>query len=289
MPRSVAPTPAKSQNKPACAVCNGAGVVLSPVGAYAQATVCECQLHCEVCQDSRVILQRDQLGREYARPCECATLRQRVKLYNQAQVPAKFINARLSDDQRDKDNQQVFNALRLWTQKYVRHQKGLVLMGPPGVGKTHLLAGAIHELIFAHGAAVMFQDFFDLLRQLRGAYSRGEPEDAILNPLVNVEVLAIDEMGKGRGSEWEQNILDVLISLRYNNSNTTLVTTNYTTSKKTTLTERVRSKDRSTEEQHFADTLQDRVGERIYSRLREMCDFVDLNGRDRREFDPDQG
>ena len=59
-----------------------------------------------------------------------------------------------------------------------------------------------------------------------------------------------------------------------------MVTTNYTEAEENTLRERVLSKDRSEEEQFLSDTIRKRVGERIYSRLREMCYFEELNGPD---------
>ena len=102
---------------------------------------------------------------------------------------------------------------------------------------------------------------------------------------MDVEVLVIDELGKGRNSPWEQNILDVIISQRYNNQKTTIFTSNYTDSRKTTLVERVRGKDGMEGDGETRDTLLDRVGPRIYSRLKEMCDFLMLSGKDRRDVD----
>ena len=64
-----------------------------------------------------------------------------------------------------------------------------------------------------------------------------------------------------------------------------MVTTNYTEAEENTLRERVLSKDRSEEEQFLSDTIRKRVGERIQSRLREMCYFEELNGPDRRQVD----
>ena len=95
-------------------------------------------------------------------------------------------------------------------------------------------------------------------------------------------MLVIDELGKGRNTPWEQNILDVIISHRYNNDKTTVFTTNYTDSAASTLQERLRSRDNPGEGEVIKDTLRDRIGSRIYSRLREMCNFEQLRGDDRR-------
>ena len=90
----------------------------------------------------------------------------------------------------------------------------------------------------------------------------------MLLPLIETEVLVIDELGKGRSSDWELNILDQLISKRYNASKITLITTNYV------------SKEYMKEDQ---ETLEARVGDRIASRLHEMCEFIYIEGQDHRK------
>ena len=269
-----------------CRRCDGTGVVFAPAGGTVEAAVCACSEHCGVCRDARYLFERDAAGREFARMCECERRRVRVRLYSEAHVPAKYADAVLDERRRDRHNQQVFDMLRLLARDYERGQKGLLLMGPAGVGKTWLVAAFIRDLILRHGVPVMFRDFFHLLSDLRSGYANDIPESQLINPLVAVEVLVIDEMGKGRNTPWEQNILDVIISQRYNNRKTTVITSNYTDAKGTTLTEFIRPRDGSTSErQEIRDTLADRIGPRIYSRLKEMCTFETLQGPDRRDFD----
>jgi DNA replication protein DnaC len=210
----------------------------------------------------------------------------RVRLYNEAAIPGKYAEARFEERHLDRNNRNAFSALKLLAREYRRGNKGILLMGPAGVGKTWLVSAFLRELIFAHGVPGQFQDFFHLLSALRSGYSNGTPESELIGPLVTVEVLVIDELGKGRNTPWEQNILDVIISHRYNNRKTTLFTTNYTEARGSTLTERLRPRDGSTAESEvIRDTLRERIGTRIHSRLREMCDFIALAGPDRREQD----
>lgn len=271
-----------------CRRCGGSGVVIAPAGSTAEAAVCECARRCTVCKDARYLFERDAAGREVARMCDCERRRVRVRLYNEAHVPGKYADATLHERHKDRDNEKVFNSLWVLARQYHRGHRGLVVMGPPGTGKTWLVAAFVRELIFASGVPVMFRDFFHLLAALRSGYSQDKPESELIDPLVAVEVLVIDELGKGRNTPWEQNILDVIISQRYNNQKTTIFTSNYTDSARSTLVESIRPKDATAgERQEIRDTLAQRVGPRIYSRLKEMCDFETLAGPDRRELDAD--
>jgi len=275
-----------------CHRCDGLGVVFRPAGSTVEAAVCECSERCRTCGDARYLFERDAAAREIARMCDCERRRVRVRLYNEARVPAKYADAVLNERYRDRHNQEAFHTLRLFLSEYQRGHKGLLVMGPPGTGKTWLVAAFIRELVFQHGVPVVFRDFFHLLSDLRSGYSNDTPESQLIDPLVAVEVLVIDELGKGRNTPWEQNILDVIISQRYNNRKTTIFTSNYTDSRRTTLAESFRPKDAPSarrEELEIKDTLPERVGSRIYSRLKEMCDFIPLVGPDRRDLEGTAG
>jgi DNA replication protein DnaC len=284
-PLSEPQTPAPASATAACRVCGGTGVRIEPEGATAMATVCACSERCAICRGAKFLFERDGEGRDTARLCSCEVRRQRIRLYNEAEIPAKYADARLADSRRDKDNNEAFLTFSALAKDYARGHQGLLLMGGPGVGKTYLLCGFLHELIFRHGVPAQFRDFFHLLADLRSGYGQDKPESELIGPLVEVEVLAIDELGKGRNTPWEQNILDVIISHRYNGRKTTIFTTNYAESRSETLAEPLRGKDSvATEAELVRDTLADRVGPRIYSRLKEMCHFVLMKGRDRREY-----
>ncbi len=91
--------------------------------------------------------------------------------------------------------------------------------------------------------------------------------------VVKVEVLAIDELGKGRNTEFEGTIVDELVSRRYNAGKPILGTTNYEP-------EAARGLAAPNLAGGAAPSLPDRVGPRVYSRLEEMCDFVEVPGED---------
>jgi DNA replication protein DnaC len=115
----------------------------------------------------------------------------------------------------------------------------------------------------------------------------------IIGPLASVPVLAIDELGKERGTEWERSMLDELISRRYNGGLTTLFATNYPLTPQAVPTQPGRIvRTASPEFQRDAEmmSLEERVGQRVFSRLSEMCAFVRIDGPDSRKVnEPGRG
>ena len=117
--------------------------------------------------------------------------------------------------------------------------------------------------------AARFVEFGHLLTELRNCFKEPGRARDVIQPLVDISVLVIDELGKGRGSDWELSVLDDLISKRYNAERTTILTTNYPVEAKISF--------------EGQDVLSERVGMRIYSRLMEMCQPVRLVGADYRQ------
>src|SRR5690606_3742650 len=82
-----------------------------------------------------------------------------------------------------------------------------------------------------------------------------------IDELAQVDVLAIDELGKGRGSVFEEEVLDGLIGRRYNNEKPTLFATNHP------LEERPG--------EPLGESLAARLGPRFFSRLHEVVVFLE--------------
>ncbi len=259
-----------------CRKCSGRGYLISSNNSpYSRANICECFSSCQHCNGSGSVFLENERGYRYLERCEyCGITRLKIKRYNNAKIPSKFTRVLQSDDvdPLNKTQYEAMTAVKSFVDKYPE-EKGFLLMGGPGLGKTRLAVGAIAELTLKKAVECIFTDFFFLLGDLRRAYSEGIPENEIIGPLINTEILVIDEMGKGKSSEWEQSILDQLISKRYNSSKKTLITTNYIAK------ELIGSKS----EAGKTEILEDRVGERIASRLYEMCTPLLIKGRDYRK------
>ncbi|NIP99089.1 MAG: ATP-binding protein, partial [Nitrospinaceae bacterium] len=163
--------------------------------------------------------------------------------------------------------------------------RGLVFMGDPGLGKTHLAVAILKALILQGGLDCKFVDFFQLLSDIRHGYSEDLSDKAFMDPYLKARVLVIDELAKGRNTEWELTVLDQLISSRYNSSDqVTLFTTNYHSEQRIDRKEFMTGVSQADLANSYKrESLQERVGTRIYSRLAEMCKFIMIQGQDFRQ------
>ncbi|MBN1335668.1 MAG: ATP-binding protein [Deltaproteobacteria bacterium] len=271
--------PTRPAGQPDCPICKGQGYVIRPGPEHAQATLCECVGRCPLCDGTgfRVVEGREGA---VARRCTCRVLPDRIDLFNRAGIPARHATSTFEsfDVRRNPGARGAFSASRTWLKGWRQGEenRGLILTGPVGRGKTHLLCGILRSLVFDHGVEVRFVEFTHLLSALKAGFDEGIGEAVTLQPLVRVPVLAIDELGKGRATEWELAIVDSLVSRRYNALATVLATTNFRAVGPTGCVEA------NLADPEKAPSLGDRVGERVFSRLKEMCQFVPVGGEDYR-------
>ena len=159
---------------------------------------------------------------------------------------------------------------------------GLLITGKIGVGKTHLAVGILMALVVERGATGLFYDYRDLLKQVQNSYNAGvaATELEILRPVFEAEVLVLDELGAAKPSDWVWDTVAHILNTRYNDRRTTIITTNYANAGPLGAeagqngSARVAMRD---------ETLGDRIGERMRSRLQEMCVVVDMQGEDFRQ------
>lgn len=172
-----------------------------------------------------------------------------------------------------------------WLEDYAvgEENRGLVLHGKVGRGKTHLMVAMLRELVIRYGVSVRFVEFSHLLADLKSGFDHGLGAARLIDPLVRVDVLAIDELGKGRNTEFEGTVLDELISRRYNAAGTILATTNYAPDAPPTGRATANAAAVVLESQK-QPSLVDRVGPRVFSRLQEMSDFLEVGGPDHRRL-----
>ncbi len=279
-----------SQSGRACGACGGKGYLLERRQDRASARLCECSRTCPRCGGRGHAYQTREesfsgkvgpRSYEVLVPCSCRLLPRRLELFWRAQVPGVLAKADFDGYRPSNEAQHhAKNIAQAFALGFLvkRPAKGFILKGGVGTGKTHLLAATLAHLTLEAGIEARYVEISLLYAAIRRGFQDGKSGGEIIGPLCEVEVLAIDELGKGRGSPFELETLDELIARRYNAGMTTLFATNFSLAPKR---ESVRTATgyRSTEEVQPArdsELLRERVGERIYSRLCEMCQFVEL-------------
>jgi DNA replication protein DnaC len=251
IPMASVPTP---QPKPECRICDGTGwKTIEIPGKASRVARCECRI------DARA-----------------------TRLLKAASIPARYEHCTLSDfDISFAGVHRLLATARLaagrFVEEYPIERAGLLLIGPIGVGKTHLAVGIIQELIRSKGVPCLFCDYRELLKEIQNSYNASvqTTELEILRPVFEAEVLVLDELGAVKPTEWVWDTVSHILNTRYNDKRTTIITTNFS-DQPAGYVAGPRAAARE-------ETLGDRIGERMRSRLHEMCRIVQMDGSDFRQ------
>lgn len=206
-----------------------------------------------------------------ARQCECRKQKSQSKQLDKTRIPKRYENCHFHSYRvMNPTQERAFKYASKLAMEYPAIERGLLFMGTVGVGKTHLAVSILKGLT-ERGFTCLFYEFGALLKEIQDSYNQSTQtsELKVLAPILEAEVLVLDEIGASKPTEWVRDTMAHIINTRYNDKKLTIFTTNY-------LDER-----RGNEE-----TLEDRVGVRLRSRLFEMCRTVPIAGEDfRRTFD----
>ena len=221
--------------------------------------------------------------------CDCRKGTRTDTLLSRARIPARYEHCSLSDFHTDfRGANRSLDSARLaagrFVEEYPLERTGMMFIGPIGVGKTHLAVGIIREL--AHkGVPTMFYDYRELLKEIQNSYNPqvNTTELAILRPIFEAEVLVLDELGAVKPTEWVWDTVSHILNTRYNTKRTTIITTNYPDRPPLGAEYEGNSNLSSAKRVMREETLGDRVGERMRSRLHEMCRIVTMDGVDFRQ------
>ena len=148
-------------------------------------------------------------------------------------------------------------------------ERGLLFVGPVGTGKTHLATSALKTIITTKYVDGFFIEFSELLVRIQQSWDAAAQTTqwAVLSRVRDSSILVLDEVGARRLTDWARDILYTIINGRYNRKLLTIFTTNYL--------------DTPTPGD---ETLEERIGDKLRSRLYEMCKTVEVNGTDYRKI-----
>lgn len=242
----------------------------------------------------------------WAVPCDCTTGDRTERALQRARVPERYRHCDFENYETDneietapRDQQQSWSRslaqAKLVVERFAAEfpagsEHGLLLMGPCGVGKTHLAVAALKQITL-RGHSGLFYDYRELLKEIQESYNAESQatEMGVLEPVLKAEILVLDDVGSSKPSPWALETVGHVLNTRYNEKRVTLLTTNYLDAEAagaaSGTTGGTAGRVAGMRAPAIEDSLADRVGRRIRSRLYEMCRTVEVYAPDyRKEF-----
>lgn len=191
------------------------------------------------------------------------------KMVTQAEIPPRYTNCTFDNFKPQNESQIQARIIASTFAANFPTERGLLFVGTVGTGKTHLSAAALRTIIATKRVAGFFIEFSELLVRIQASWDPAAQTTqwALLSRVSHSPIVVLDEVGARRLTDWARDILYTIINGRYNRKLLTIFTTNYL--------------DTPTPGDEM---LEDRIGERLRSRLHEMCKTVEVNGPDYRKI-----
>jgi DNA replication protein DnaC len=251
--------------------------------------------NCQFCQGTgwKLVARPDGPGK-FAVACDCSTGERAFLVMDRARIPKRYEHCDFESYSTDvghtPQHAKSLKEAKLQTTGFVQNypgasEKGLLLMGPSGVGKTHLAVAALKELL-RRGHQGIFCDYRELLKEIQASYNpqSESTEMKILEPIRNTEILVLDDLGASKPSAWVLDIIGLVLNARYNERSVTILSTNYF-DESPVVGPAPRLPSGESLKVVREDSLADRIGARMRSRLYEMCRTVEVFAPDfRREI-----
>ncbi len=235
---------------------------------------------CATCRDSGWLVNSKESIETVVRCPDCRSKLRLQKLLERAQIPPRYLDRGFDVFSVHPDYRHQRIALTRsieYVEAFPDVPRGFLFVGPCGVGKTHLSVAILEALIQEKMISAKFVDETELLRRLQYSYGPNslETEREVLLPLFGVDLLVWDDLGTGRPTEWVAETIRTVINHRYTYNKQTILSTNWPLNLET---QPGFTADRLTNR-----TLPERIGRRLFSRIQEMCEIIEMDGPDARD------
>ncbi|KAJ50155.1 DNA replication protein DnaC [Clostridium tetanomorphum] len=236
---------------------------------------------CEICNEPIGIVVEMPFGKRlYPRACKC-----RREIYNkqktedenkekQERLNRVISNSMMNDNFKNctfknwnhaVGNEKLYKVAKQYVDnfsKMKRENQGMLIYGRPGNGKTYFASSIANQLL-GKLIPVICIGAISLTERISQSKKTWGDEGifTVLNALDNADLLIIDDLGTEEDNKWTRAMIYQIVEKRNNSRLPLIITTNMSINK-----------------------IVERYDYRTYSRLKEMCFFIENTGKDIREF-----